>query len=246
MLLGATVPVGTRSNSRKYKPFCTYRGYGIFIRASTSYGVYALEGGNGNAIYGYHGGTGSGGYAITASRNNTAGIALRVIGRMSISTTDLVTNLNADLFDGKQNSEYCQGVGTDSGLAIVAGQGFNLNSTISGIRTRTTGNNVVLIENFSDMRLKKRHQERSSRIDFINKLKPVTYRLKSNQSIKYHGFIGQFMKKAMGGISDDSLCRRLDDDMISTDYVSLISPIVKAIQDLSKQINDIKERLDNA
>ena len=48
------------------------------------------------------------------------------------------------------------------------------------------------------------------------------------------------MERVLGGTSDDALCRLLDDGMIGTDYVSMIAPIVKAIQELNLEVEKLK------
>lgn len=167
-----------------------------------------------------------------------SGVALAVIGNMTISTSSLVTNLNADFVDGKNASQLCQIVPTDSGTCTVSGNGFNLNCLISGIRTRGTSN-FVYIENISDRRLKKDIKKEMLGLDFINQLMPVQYRLKSRPQTKHHGFIAQDLKDLIDG-DDDSLFQTHEDGMHGVDYMGLIGPLVKAVQELSKQVEELK------
>ena len=67
---------------------------------ATDIGLYAFDAGSGTGVKAYNSSTGTGGVAISAERNNTAGVALQVVGKMTISRTDLVTNLNAERWNG--------------------------------------------------------------------------------------------------------------------------------------------------
>lgn len=185
---------------------------------------------------GVHGACSSG---VGVKAASTSGIALQVIGNMTISTSSLVSNLNADMLDGKHGGSYCQIVPTDSGTCTISGNGFNLNSLISGIRTRGTSN-FVYIENISDRRLKKDIKKETLGLNFINQLLPVQYRLKSRPGTKHHGFIAQDLKGLIDG-DDDSLFQTHEDGMHGVDYMSLIGPLVKAVQELSKQVKDLKD-----
>ena len=211
--------------------------HGVLGLTDSGIGVWgASVAGSGSGVFGSA--SSSTAVGVKAQHNGT-GTALQVLGKMTINNTTVVSNLNADMVDGKQVSALCQIVVTDSGTCTVSGNGFNLNCTVSGVRTRGTSN-IVVIENFSDRRLKNDIKKEVLGLDFINKLKPVTYRIKASPQIKYHGFIGQFMERVLGGTSDDALCRLLDDGMIGTDYVSMIAPIVKAIQELNLEVEKLK------
>lgn len=158
---------------------------------------------------------------------------------ISVTSTALVSNLNADLLDGKTGSLYCQIVPTDSGTCTVSGNGFNLFCTISGYRTRGTSN-FVYIEPVSDERIKQDIEEESLGLEFINKLLPVQYRLKSKPELRKHGFIAQDMRDLID-VDDDSLFQTHADGMYGVDYMSLVAPLVKAIQELSQQVKELKD-----
>lgn len=185
----------------------------------------------------------SSGYGVVGI-NNFGGVAVRctgrleVVGTMTITSTALVTNLNADFLDGKSSALFCQVIPTDSGTCTVSGSGFNLNSLVSGVRTRGTSN-FVYIESISDRRLKQDIEPEKLGLDFINQLVPVQYRMKARPQTKHHGFIAQDVEKLIDG-NDDSLFQTHDDGMHGVDYMGLIAPLVKAIQELSKQVEELK------
>lgn len=198
-------------------------------------GVRGDHNGSGYGVAGHA--SSSAGYGVYAE-NTGGGTALQVVGKMAITSSTLVTNLNADMVDGKHAGSLCQIVPTDSGTCTVSGNGFNLNCLISGIRTRGTSN-FVYIENISDRRLKKDIKKEMLGLDFINQLMPVQYRLKSRPQTKHHGFIAQDLKDLIDG-DDDSLFQTHEDGMHGVDYMGLIGPLVKAVQELSKQVEELK------
>lgn len=84
---------------------------------STDIGLYAFDAGTGTGVYAYNSSAGTGGVAISAVRNNSAGVALRVIGRMTISRTDLVSNLNAERWNGFTTGSLTTGGSTANFVA---------------------------------------------------------------------------------------------------------------------------------
>ena len=145
------------------------------------------------------------------------------------------------MVDGKQASQLCQIVPTNSGTCTVSGNGFNLNVTgtlASSVRTRGTGN-FVYIENISDERLKQDIEDEQYGLDFINSLRPRSFRMKVNPDLRAHGLIYQEVRELVD--SDDSLaCLNNDGETGAIDYNGIISPLIKAIQELSKQVEELK------
>ena len=204
----------------------TYYG-GNFQNTSTSTSARAL--------YAYS----PNGFAVYSDGNLHVAGNITSSGIFTTGSSTLVSNLNADMVDGKHASSLCQIVPTDSGTCTVSGNGFNLNCLISGTRTRGTSN-FVYIENISDRRLKKDIKKETLGLNFINQLMPVQYRLKSRPQTKHHGFIAQDLKGLIDG-DDDSLFQTHEDGMHGVDYMSLIGPLVKAVQELSQQVKELKD-----
>ncbi len=221
---------------------------------SNGIGVQGISGGTGTGVYGFNVlGTGAGvtglasgvnGSGVEAT-NNAGGFALRVFGKMSMSSQTLVTNLNAQLHGGKPVDQLCSIIVTNNGTATVGGNGFVLTSTVAGTRVSAPSGNSVVIESTSDRRLKQDIYPEKLGLDFINSLLPVEYKLKSNTDLKYHGFIADDIEKLISEDDRDSLFQVHSDGIKGSDYMSLIAPIVKSIQELTEQIKEIKERLNN-
>ena len=186
----------------------------------------------------------SGAVGVRAVNAFSGGIGLAVTGAMTITSTVAVSNLNADMVDGKHASALCNIVPCNTGTCTVAGNGFNLNvvgSLASSVQTRGTSN-FVYIENISDARLKQDIEDEFYGLDFINALNPRSFRMKSDPRLLAHGLIYQEVEKLID--HPDSLACLNDDGTGSVDYNGIISPIIKAIQEISQQLQEIKNRIE--
>ncbi|MCH8329876.1 MAG: tail fiber domain-containing protein [Bacteroidetes bacterium] len=152
------------------------------------------------------------------------------------------------------------------------------NRTAIGYNTQNTASNQVRIgnsavtsiggyanwTNISDARLKKDVQEDVAGLDFIMKLRPVTYhldmdaiashlntpdslRLIDSEALKGNivqtGFIAQEVEKAALALEYDFSgvdAPKNDDDMYGLRYAEFVVPLVKAMQEQQAQIQELK------
>lgn len=220
---------------------------GILGYAGTGgFGVRGTASGKGSSSIGVTGsnttgvgtqGTATSGTGVRAIA--TTGVALDVQGRMTKTGTELVANLNADRLDSFEGANYCRYVTPNTGSCIVSASGFNLVSTVSGQQVRGNGSNGLIIESVSDRRIKKKIKKEKLGLKFINELTPVSYELKKRSGFTYHGFISQNVGKLIN-TDKDALFHTLPDGMHGTDYLSLIGPLVKAVQELSAEVERLK------
>jgi hypothetical protein len=118
---------------------------------------------------------------------------------------------------------------------------------------------------FSDGRYKKNIKENIPGLDFINKLRPITYNLdvtginkslnadeklfthnvvENKEKKKYSGFIAQEVEKAANDIGYDFSGVKKpanDKSFYALSYADFVPPLVKAVQQLSKQNDSLKE-----
>jgi hypothetical protein len=103
------------------------------------------------------------------------------------------------------------------------------------------------LNSFSDRRLKKGIQDSGLGLDFIEKLRPVSYYFKAGKPQLNYGFIAQDVEQALGGTGTSMVTR--DNDAMGTyelNYSEIISALVKAVQQqqeitaLKKDIADLK------
>lgn len=233
---------------------------GVFnLSEQSSAGILGFAGTGGFGVRGTASGKGSSSIGVSGSNTTgegvrgtatsgkgvvcvaTTGVALDVQGRMAIDNSTLVANLNAERLNSKAASSYCQVVLGNTGTCTISGNGFNLVSTVSGQRTRGNGSNGMIIETVSDKRTKRKIKKEKLGLKFVNKLNPVTYEDKKRRGFTYHGFISQDVGELIN-TDKDALFHTHPDGMHGTDYLSLIGPLVKAVQELSAEVAMLKSQ----
>lgn len=223
-------------------------------------GITAIANGAGKAVYGIANNGGIGGYFSGSQYGVYCASALYIAGAATFagtvnmsggaSSTTQVTNLNAHYLQGNLASAFatashphnglCPVIVTNSGTANITTGGFSFASTVAGTRTYSNGSNYVEIQSTSDSRIKQNIEPEILGIDFIKALKPVSYRMKANPLLKYHGFIAQDLHNVIGGDFTDSLKQQHLDGIYGLDYVSLIAPIVNALQNIVTRLENLE------
>jgi hypothetical protein len=110
---------------------------------------------------------------------------------------------------------------------------------------------------YSDRRIKTNIQTSNLGLDFINSLKPRSYNLSLGENeegievfkqVKTYGFVAQEVKEAYERYTESfdgwGLSVANDDESLQTvSYDNFISPLVKAIQELSAKVDELESRL---
>jgi hypothetical protein len=110
---------------------------------------------------------------------------------------------------------------------------------------------------YSDMRIKTNIQTSNLGLDFINSLKPRSYNLSLGENeegievfkqVKTYGFVAQEVKEVYERYTESfdgwGLSVANDDESLQTiSYDNFISPLVKAIQELSTKVDELESRL---
>ena len=100
----------------------------------------------------------------------------------------------------------------------------------------------------SDQNAKKDIKDTALGLDFINKLRPVDFKFKENQSNRTHtGFIAQEVEDVLSEdrallIKNSTIDEKTKEEILSyaLRYTELIAPIVKAIQELNEKIETMR------
>lgn len=159
--------------------------------------------------------------------------------------------------------------------AIALGQA----ATVTGVNMARIGNSFtssiggyVNWTNISDGRYKKNVREDVKGLDFINKLRPVTYNLdvtgiskklnedrgrelndeqknsiSEKEKVIYSGFIAQEVETAANETKYDFSGvdkPKNENDLYGLRYAEFVVPLVKAVQELSKQNDDLQKQID--
>ena len=180
-----------------------------------------------------------GGALGTPSSGNLANCTFPILNQSTTgnaATATTATNSNA--LGGVTASSWARiFVGDGGSTANAAGSGMNFNCTISGQSFSGSGNTLTLGA-VSDRRLKENIQPETLGLNFINALLPVTYNMIGKQR-KAHGFIHDQVAPLISG-DNDSLNIINPDGMGGVDYMSLIAPLVKSVQELSAKVTALE------
>jgi len=201
-------------------------------------------GGGGSGTVTYVNGTGyvSGIYltgTVTTSGDLTLG------GSLSLTTGNLTATApgSAYYLSGSgwaSTSSVMSVAGTNSGSAIVSSNTLTFNCLISGYQFRGTGATVYL-EPVSDRKLKENIELETLGLTFVNSLIPYTYNMKG-QTRKVHGFIHDQVAPLITG-ENDSLNILNENGVGGIDYMSLIAPLVKSVQELTAKVETLEKQL---
>ena len=199
---------------------------------------YNLSSGAGNTLLGN-----SSGYEITIGSSNTC-LGNGAGGTITGGPGNTFIGANA----GNASSSYAPFIG---GNNICIGSG-SFASTSAVFNEITLGNSAITtlrcavtsITSLSDERDKTNIKESDYGIEFVNSLKPVKFewdtRDGAKKGIKDLGFIAQDLKE----LDDEHLNLVYDEnpEKLEASYGRLIPVLVKAIQDLSKEIETLKNK----
>lgn len=186
---------------------------------------------------------------LRAERATTADSVLgsNVSGTVASATnasnaTNATNASNSNSLGGVADSGWCRGVACDVGTATASAYGFGFISTVSGTETAATGANNYRVRSTSDRRKKTDIQPEVFGLDFINKLTPVSYRWKKDLKVKHHGLIAQDVEPFVNN-PDDALAITYEDGVKGVDYISMVGVLIKAVQELTEEVNQLKEKI---
>lgn len=239
--------IGTGSTPPAYQ---SHIRAGVFGAADANYALYnvgvigrSTSQSNGIGVVGS--GRKYGGYFASQ-----VGIALAVDGQMTITSSTLVSNLNADLLDGYHassfslsghtHSNYPSQFPTQAGTAnVYAGSCyFYTSSGLTDYQFFSDGGGSVGLRAVSDERLKQGIAPETLGLEFVKQLAPKQFRMKSAPEVQQHGFIAQDLEALISGA--DSLRMQYPDGVKGMSYTALIGPLVKAIQELTAKVEALE------
>ena len=150
--------------------------------------------------------------------------------------------------------------GYNSGSALTTGNnntmiGNNAQPTSGGVSNQirigdaniTSAHIQVAWTISSDLRWKSDIKNTNLGLDFINKLRPVSYYRDNDESKKTeYGFIAQEIEEALNnnGASNNGIITKNDKGMYGVRYNDFISIMVKAIQEQHQQIENLKNEIE--
>lgn len=208
--------------------------YGYQNTASGFNTLYNNTTGNYNTASGHHAL-----YANTIGYNNTASgyyaLSLNNTGYNNTAIGSYADVSTGDLFNATAIGNYAK---VNASNKVVIG-----NSSVTSI------GGYAIWTNFSDLRLKENIvYENSLGLDFIRKLRTVTYNFKADENKRRrNGLIAQDVEQALGDLGLNFSGLVIDDDKDKTmnlSYGEFVIPLINAVQELSRQNEDQRHQIE--
>ncbi len=230
--------------------------------------LYANTTGASNAAFGYN-----------ANRSNTTGLENTSMGGNSLYS-NTTGGGNVAIGHGALEDNITGHWNTAIGHSAYVASGSYLNSTAIGYNSPISGSNQIHLGNtsiteikgqvtfttYSDGRIKQNVKENVKGLDFILKLRPVTYHInldeenrilgitdKANLPNKYDieqvlktGFIAQEVEAAARELGYDFSgiqTPKNEHDLYGLAYAEFVVPLVKGMQEQQKQIESLEQEL---
>ena len=201
-----------------------------------------------NTIGGDNTASGSG-----ALYNNTTGVENTASGFLS-GLMNTAGNYNTFIGAGADaNANYTNGTALGAGALLFASNSIVLgNTSISAIYAHVSTMTAI-----SDRRRKKdiKTLDGDLGLDFIEKLKPVSYRFDNGDETERYGFIAQDLEQALPASLHDTIERSEperglalierqndEDRTYRISYGELFGPIVKSIQQQQQEITELRQQ----
>lgn len=162
-------------------------------------------------------------------------------GYVTASTSSLTNYSTTTATQSYINSYAAHQFNADTGTAFVSSGNINIYVSITGFQSAGSGNTIT-IQNVSDRNLKRDIVPETLGLDFVNKLMPVSYAMIKGNGRKLHGFIAQDVEPLIDG-DNDALKITNEDGSKGVDYLSLLAPMVKAIQEMSEKIIALEAKI---
>ena len=211
---------------------------GVYNTSIGAYAGYYIAGGDSNTCLGY-----AAGDVITTGSNNVY-VGYNADGSANDVTNEIVIAATSSALVGA-GTETCR-IGVSSDYISVD---FGENATWA---------------HSSDVRIKKEIKDNGLGLDFINDLRTVTFKKKApseypeefeqydsskterkNPDKIHYGFIAQEVKESMdrAGHSEFTVWQEDRDGMQELGELEFITPLIKAVQELSAEVESLKEQL---
>ncbi len=229
--IGQMVAVG-------YKALFNNGNSGYYNSAVGSNSLYNNISGDTNTAIGYESL-----YANTSGNNNT-GIGAYTLNTNQSGDANTAIGYYANVADLFTNSTVIgHNISVSNSNKIRIGNPDNDADPNNGGATAIIEGQVAY-STPSDLRLKENINDIDLGLEFIKKLRPVSYTLKGGKGTDY-GFIAQEVETAIGKDTNLVLTDNTDFRGKTMRYTELIAPLTKAIQEQQEEIEEYKKQIEN-
>ncbi len=229
--------------------------------------------GRGNTFVGSESAQGNSGAVLTGNYNTTLGVQSGLLLQGAAHSNTFVGGYSGDVATTAVENT-CLGYGADIQDATATNQ-IVIGNNITGTKDNAVfiGNDTSHIENdfnsdatwnhSSDRRQKTDIKDETLGLEFINDLRPVTYKHKSPSEFPkewdaydaddkepmggdktIHGFIAQEVKEAMDNANVDTFQGWSDgiDGRQRVSFEAMVMPLIKAVQELSAKVEELEKK----
>ena len=169
----------------------------------------------------------------------TQAMTLDASGNLLVGTTSAVLSgqiTNTFSAASKNGMAFSETSGTTGATFIY----FTINGTAIGNISRVTTTNAVAYNTSSDQRLKENIVAAPSAIDSINSIKVRSFDWKADGSHVDYGYIAQELLE----VAPEAVSVPADpEEMMGVDFGKLTPRIIKALQELSAELNELKAKV---
>jgi len=162
-----------------------------------------------------------------------------------IGTTSAATNVGGSQLTLIGRNADVAAASLNNATAIGEGSIVNASNKVRiGNATVTVIEGQVAFTNASDRRFKKDIQRIENGLDFILKLKPVSYRMKNSEDSRLNwGFIAQDIETLVGSNNAVLTVGGDKDRTLGLRYTDFVAPLVKAVQEQQKEIEVLESQV---
>ena len=145
--------------------------------------------------------------------------------------------------NAQTNGAFSNATAIGNGAIVAASNRVRIGNTAV---TRISGQVGFSID--SDRRLKQNVKDYELGLEFINKLRPVSYEYTTNpEGGNRQGFIAQEVEEALGKTPFEGLSKpEHDEDYYAINYAAFVVPLVNAIKELTEKVNELEAKLEAA
>ena len=207
-----------------------------------SYSLYTNSGGDGNTAVGVaslYSNRGEEGLHILGMENTAVGCDAMRYNTFGSYNTSLGKNSGSSITTGNNNTAIGYDAQVPDGTLSNQVQIGNDNVSYAGVKVSWTYG--------SDRRLKSNILNSNLGLNFISKIRPVSYTRNSDIKQKpEYGFIAQEIEDVLkeSGIDNSGMITVNDDGIYGLRYNDLLSPMVKAIQELKTENDELKKEIE--
>jgi hypothetical protein len=202
-------------------------------------------------------------FGVNCLFNNTVGGYNSAVGEYSLSSnTSGYLNTALGYFSLANNTTgyYNTAVGEEALITNTTGNNNTAIGSYSQVPSGTSSNQVRIGNTAvtyagvqvpwtitSDRRWKSDIQDSKLSLNFINKLRPVSYYRNNDEKQRTeYGFIAQEVEEVLkeSGVDNSGMLTIDDNGMYELRYNDLLAPMVKSIQELKAENDELKAKLD--